>query len=471
MKIRSIGSEDCRHKVKEHNLYDIESKPKVEQGGLFSLLTPALLVFFPATAFCLTVLFGPINLPLRDDYDTILHFANALAERATTVGRMEFFLADQSNEYKLYLLHAVVWMHVAGMHPINFKLLIGLGNLCLLVLGVVLWKQFLPSHSDLSRKLMYFVPVSCLLFQLRDEEAVDWSTASLQHMPCLLFSFAAIYLIVSRSKAKFWMALTLMVLAIGSSGNGFLLVPVGFIALSGQRQYLRASCWLSVSLAISVIYFYHYTRVNLQATQSLKQTVLQVHPTYFFLFLGSVAARPLLIFGTLLGLAVCVLLACFALTGGLRRQTGATYCMLYLLLTALGVACLRGNVDPVQISTSRYTIYSALVLIFCWVIFLERRVAEDPDQPLSAPVRYGVVGVCMLFTVSSYVTGLHAIRRTNETLRQGMAQYERSTPGHEEPGPVVPLAADTAEQKEFETRARQALDRAVKLGFYTPPAL
>lgn len=96
---------------------------------------------------------------MRDDYWTILHFANALTDRPSLTEKITFFLAEQNNEYKLYVLHAPVWLQTTLTHRINFRILIGLGDAFVLLLGILLWKQFLPAYTDLRRKLIYFVPV------------------------------------------------------------------------------------------------------------------------------------------------------------------------------------------------------------------------------------------------------------------------------------------------------------------------
>ena len=436
-----------------------------------SLIIPLLLVFFPALAFTGTIALKAIDFPLRDDYDTILDFANGLVGRSTFAGRLALLLAAQSNEYKLYVLHAAVWLQLAVLHHIDFRILIHLGDAFVLLLGILLWKHFLPACSDLRRRLFYFVPVSCLLFELRYQEAADWSTATLQHMPCLLFSFAAIYLLSSQPRLKFCMALACFALAICSSGNGFLLMPVGLLWLLVERKYVRAMAWLAMFAGCAAIYFQHYTRVNMQAQQGLSTSLFHIHPTYFFMFLGSIAARPSLTAGVVLGILICAFLAYLAITGRGGLQTSTTYCMLYLLLTAAAVAALRGNVDPMQISTSRYTIYSALVLIFSWILFLERRGRADATQLISAPVLNIVVAVTFIFAISTYLSGFHAIQRTNVGLRTGMASYEHPPAGDESLGPIVPLNTDDEEQKVFRVRARQELTRSIQLGTYTPPPL
>ena len=435
------------------------------------LILPALLVLLPPVAFSAILVFATINYPLRDDYDTILNFANQLAGLSTFHGKLALLLAEQSNEYKLYVLHLVVWLQTGLTHHVNFRVLIWSGDVFVLLLGTLLWSQFLPGCSDLRRRLIYFVPVSCLLFQLRYEEAADWATAAVQHMPCLFFSFAAIYLVRASSRVKFCLALACMALAIFSSGNGFLVLPVGLVCLVLEGKFARAAGLIGVFATCAAIYFHQYTRANLDARQGVVFSVFHVHSVYFLLFLGSIVARPRLAVGVLLGAALCALLIYFGVTGSLRKATSAVYCMLYLLLTALVVAAMRGNVDAMQISTSRYTIYSALVLIYSWILFLERSGGGESKLDLPDWFVPGIVAGSVLFAVSTYVTGFRAIQRSNQSLIRSMTWYEHPTASEEVLGPVPPLSTDDDEQKSFRVRAGKELTRSIELGIYTPPAL
>ena len=451
------------------SLYTTTVTAKTTRSPALPLLLPALLVLLPPIAFYAVLGIATINFPLRDDYDTILNFANGLAGQSALHGKIALLLASQSNEYKLYILHIAVWLQASVTHHVDFRVLIGLGDVFVLLLGLLLWKQLLPGCSDLRRKLIYFVPISCLLFELRYQEATDWATAALQHMPCLFFSFAAIYLVRSQSRGKFCLGLVCVALAIFSSGNGFLVVPVGLVSLILDRKFTRAIGWMGVFAACAAIYFQHYTRTNLQAKQGVAFSLFHVHPVYFLLFLGSIVARPYLAAGVLLGLALCVLVAYFAFTGSLRQPTSTAYCMLYLMLTALVVAAMRGDVDAMQISTSRYTIYSALVLIFSWMLALERQGSDISAQGPTVWLTNTVVAASVLFAASTYVTGYRAIQKTNQALIKGMTWYEHPTASDEVLGPVVPLSTDDDEQRVFHIRAGHELTRSIELGLYAPP--
>ena len=422
----------------------------------------------PVIAFYGILAITAVNLPLRDDCDTILSFANGLADITTFQGKFAFFLDSQSNEYKLYVLHAFVWIQTALFHHVNFRVLIGIGDVFILPLGYLLWKQFLPNGVNVRQRLVYFFPVVCLLFQLRYQETADWSTAALQHLPCLFFSFASLYLVRAGSGVKFGVSLLLMALAIGSSGNGFVLIPVGLLALVMDRQRVRTLGWSAMGAACAMVYFHHYTRVNLQAKQPLLASLLHLRFTYLWLFIGSIAARPFIMPGIVLGFMICVALVYFALAGSLHRKSNTLYNVLYLLLTALVVAAFRDDVDALQISTSRYTIYSALLLIFCWFLTVEHFTARDGAPRVPRPLQFGVTVTVALFACSTYISGIHAIQHTDRTLVEGITAYEHPGSGVAFRGPIVPLPTDNEAQKIYLVRSKQELDRSVQLGLFTP---
>ena len=55
----------------------------------------------------------------------------------------------------------------------------------------------------------------------------------------------------------------------------------------------------------------------------------------------------------------------------MRRNPLVSYCVLFLLLTAIGVAGLRSDFGLAQAVSSRYTVYSALFLILAWFAIVE----------------------------------------------------------------------------------------------------
>jgi hypothetical protein len=108
-----------------------------------------------------------------------------------------------------------------------------------LLLAILLWKMFLPGYKDITAKLILFLPVSWLIFQLQYVETLNWAMPSLQHLPSLVFSLSAIYFLMRKTRRAYYCTVPCLVLAIAASGNGLLLVPIGAVILAWRGQYKR----------------------------------------------------------------------------------------------------------------------------------------------------------------------------------------------------------------------------------------
>jgi hypothetical protein len=55
------------------------------------------------------------------------------------------------------------------------------------------------------------------------------------------------------------------------------------------------------------------------------------------------------------------------------------YCLLFILLTAMGVSALRAELGLMQSISSRYRIYSDLLLIFAWFALVKTSRMAEPN--------------------------------------------------------------------------------------------
>src|ERR1700761_9404769 len=155
-------------------------------------------VLLPVLFFYAFLLYSSRNLPLLDDYDAGLKFANHLVQLPHFSERLVYFLGAQHNEYKIYVGHGLVWLQLALTGRVNFAVLSVLGNLSILFLGVFLWKMFLPG-VELTRRLALFLPVSLLLFQYQYVETLNWPLPGVQNLPIVMFAVGSLYLLDRRS--------------------------------------------------------------------------------------------------------------------------------------------------------------------------------------------------------------------------------------------------------------------------------
>lgn len=451
---------------------------KAGRGLRPMVLVAASLVAAPAILFYAILFRDVIDIPLDDDYNAVLEFLNRLITLDSIPAKVSWFFASQHNEYKLFFVHALVWLQLSLFGHIDFRLLCALGNGFVLLLAILLWRMFLPNHKNLATRLVFFMPVSWLLFQLQYYETVDWAMGSLQNITVVVFSLGAIYLLVRSTRWSFWGALACFILAVAASGNGFLVLPVGVLILVVERQYKRLAGWLAVSAVCIAAYSYHYNVMSSQSSvhESVFATILRPRPLFLLAFIGSAGSYPFRMGCLILGPLLCLFFVLLARRGFIRKNPLVSYCVLFLLLTAVGVAGLRSDLGLAQSLAPRYTIYSALLVIFAWFAFVEEFLEQRPLASSRKWIVLGVTAASMLFSLGMDRMGMHRIEARNRVLIRAITEFEHpSTPEATTELVYLPLpwqdkGPEASERREgFNVRARAILIQSIKLGVYRPP--
>lgn len=439
-----------------------DSSPKT--GMVAALIALPALIFY--SVLCLEV----VNLPDADDYYTVLGFLNQMSALHGFKEKLLYCATAQYAEYKLVTEHAIVWLQFLLTGHVDFRILSFIGVGLVLVLAAILWKMFLPERDTASR-LLFFIPVSWLLFQFQYAELLDFPMVSLANLPVLVCSLGAIFLLTRKTGGTYLAALCCLVLAIASFGNGFVIVPVGVLILLMNRRYLWAAGWIAVSAACVAGYACRYIPHPAQGPAHFSiLSVLVARPLYMLTFLGSAAAFPLrngyVGFGILLcplvGLGLCIFFAAMARRGYFRRNPTVGYCVLFLFVTAVLVAGGRAEIGLLSAYSSRYGIYSALLFVFAWFAVVEEGILARLQFSLAHAIT-----LTILFSLAMDVMGWRYIVDRNRELRDGMVAFEQSTTS----GPVLPITGDHAWRIQLEKDAPVILQRSEELGIYRPPKL
>jgi hypothetical protein len=434
-------------------------------------LIPGFLVVLPAIFFYAILIRNAQNVPFYDDYFALLDFLNHFTQLHTISAKASYLLASQHNEYKLFFLHAITWLQFDISGHLDLRLLSIIGNGFILLLAILLWKMFLPNHTNIASRLAFFVPVSWLLFQLQYCQTVNWAMAGLQNLPVLLFSLGSIYLLVRGTQPAYYGALFSFILAVASSGNGFLLIPVGLLILILNRYRARAAGWLLASAGCIAAYAYHYNVMSSQtsAHRSVFSTLLSLRPAYVITFIGSAAGIPFTAGSFFLGSALCLFFAWMAFRGYVRRNPLVSYCVLLLLLTAVGVAGIRSDLGLVQSVSSRYTIYSALLLIFAWFAIVEEFVERSRVSLLHNGVYLGAVAATVLFALFMDAVGTLVIQNRSSELIKEIVEFKHPQSLEELSAMDIPWPEKDAIHLAFNRQARDILNESIRLGVYQPP--
>lgn len=439
----------------------------LRQRRLPPLLAIACLPVLSAYAILLRL---SVPIPLLDDYPAILRFAEHFQEQPSRLQKLLYLAAAQHTDYKLLLVHSVVALQLVFLHHVSLSFLIGAGNLAPLLILLVLWANAFRKQRNLSQRLFLFLPVPFLLFQLNYAEAFDWAMGSLQSLGVIAFALLSIHLLLRSGRTSLVLATAAAVLAVSASASGFLLMPIGCLALFLRRCYRAMLVWCIPFAAMLLVYNYRYVRVPAPAHAGAPQMAL-----FFLSFLGSAYEnmhhRPLPNLSILLGAVLCAALAYSLRNRRCRDHLFHTLSTLFIFGTAALVTLGRSGMGLEASLSGRYKIYSDLLLILTYLVLAECALGKSQVglTPASRCLAMASMTMATLLFAASGIAGYKLLSRRRGQLVEGLRQYEASsamaTPMLSPNGAVGPGFADLQEN------ARSSLTRAIRLGLYRAPIL
>ena len=157
-----------------------------------------------------------------------------------------------------------------------------------------------------------------------------------------------------------------------------------------------------------------------------------------------------------------------AIRGYYRRNPLVSYCVLYLLLAAIGVAGLRSDMGLMLRFSLRYRIYSALLLIFAWFAIVEEFLSDPAVSPRRNRILLPVIVCTALFSLSMDTWGWFYLTERNRRTVLGMAAFEHPVPGEASNGPGLQVPDHDARFDLLARRAPEILKRSMELDIYEP---
>jgi hypothetical protein len=370
------------------------------RGNTFLLL---LAILLPAiVAFAILYRQG-ISVPYQDDYAALLEFAVNYDQSPALKTKLLHVATDQVNEYKLSFEHFIAASDLELTHHLNFGLLTGLGNSFLLAIAYLLWRTYQQDEQDLDRRLLAFLPISLIFFSLTYWENLNWATTDLQNIPVIFFSLLAIYLLFPGRKfgpAPIPMLLACLAAALAAcaSANGFLLGPVGLLIFLPRRAYANSLLWCASFAPPFAAYLYHFS----VPPHPVHWAVYLTRPLFFLAFLG--CAIPFRWPAALLGVGILAILWLAVRTRFDRANPVAFYFAAWIIATATLVAWVRGALGFGV--TSRYSVYSILLLIFCYSFlahYLSSRWSLPSRKRFYVTSLVAAIFLCFLADVIAYL--------------------------------------------------------------------
>ena len=331
-----------------------------------------VLIFLPVALYFYFLSEYAINIPKWDDHALkafIVEFQNANG----LIPKLQTFF-KQHNEHRIafdrFFTLLVFWLH----RSIEYRWLMWVGNLTLLGVLFIFYKVFQKQKLPIA----YFVPIPFILFQLQLWENTFWGMAAMQNFGIIFFIYTLIYLVSSEERKHFYVSILVAFLATYTSGNGITILPVCIVLLILQRRFKDAFVFSSISLILVFLYFYQYKFP--ENNPSMDGIGFKTIAKGFFLFLGSVfdliqnsaQNQKIIIAGGLILFITGSIIAIYLIFNSklLKKQWNlnhtelfVTGSVMFLIGTAMVVTITRISYGEAGLLTSRYKIYSILLLI------------------------------------------------------------------------------------------------------------
>ena len=253
-------------------------------------LRPALLLiklslFVPVMVFSIFLGYFAIDVPQGDDFELILHLLSNYVSAGNDYAQKVSLLTAQFVEHRLFYTRFVVLLQYLLTGQVSFYLIILIGNLSLLGIFIVCWRQLkIAGYS-----LLYLLPVSLILFQpCYSYDGVLWPAATLAYNSVSFFAILTIHWLSSRRKSHFGLAILCAALCTYTFGNGILILLVGAGLLVVQKRWKDLLIWILITTFIVFIYFTGYEKFE-SRNNPLDNFIN--HPIFTFInilvFLGS----------------------------------------------------------------------------------------------------------------------------------------------------------------------------------------
>ena len=345
------------------------------------LLPPAIYFYF--------VYFYSLNLPFADDFtnlsQTISIFQSTNFNEALSI----FFALE--NGHRVAFTRFVYVLSYALFGEIDFRILILIGNIPLALLLFLFLRTLKVSRSN----LLYFIPVSILLFQLQFWKNMTWAASALQHQYILLFTGLTFYLLGRKSNPGLYSAFFFAVLSVFTHGGGWVTIFLGWIILLIQKRYQKGSIWAGGVLLLGFFYFKNFhsnTNVfsGIQSLEGFKNFLM-----FYSAFLGSSLSLDKMYIAAGFGVILSFYLCYLTWDKYFEKNIKVFMFMVYIFLNAILVAMARSGLAVENVFAPRYKIVSVILIVLVYMSLAER------FSPVTKKWRK-FVAIGIIFAATSY---------------------------------------------------------------------
>lgn len=332
------------------------------------------------STFFFLLLKDAVNIPINDDYTTLLDFINRYVDAPNTGVRFGM-LTGFYWESRLVITRCLLLFEYTLLSHVDIKILIVSANLCLVSIALLLLRSI---ENDEGRLKIGFI-VILLLFNPGYYDATFWANDAIHYQFSLLFALITFRFALKDGTGNRIIAATAAVISGLSFGNGLLVFPIVTLLVLLKKNYRYSLLWFVGGLVFIFLYM----------KDSPSKDMLSFHtPSAYFiyscLFLGNIFqfnyqyALPF-IAGIMMWGAVVWLMY----KRSYEQYSLIAGTMLYCVASSLVAAHFRLRFGVEEALSNRYGIFSVLALSCILIGFY--------NSSCKRSVYYRIVPLALLF--------------------------------------------------------------------------
>jgi hypothetical protein len=383
-----------------------------------------------------------VNIPITDDYITILQFSNQYFFTDSISEKFSLFTSFHAECRLITTRIIIIMLHfITGV--VNIKHLILLANCCLPVMLLFFYKVL----SHVSIRLELTLMFALLLFQFGYYDSIVWATDALHYQFTIVFVMLSLYLLNKNSLVSHITSIVTGVFAALTFGNGLLIFPIAILFFIIQQNWKFVFIWTSIFAVFSLLYFQHFT-------SGIHGNVLFSVMDYFIYsccFLGSAFQFMYqLQLPFFVGLLIWILFILLTIKHYYRKNYFVYGLLLCIIFSSIITAYFRLGMGLNESVSSRYGIYSVLAIVASL-----NALAEIIEFKKQAVFLYAGVVLCVLYHLLSGIFFFPEVPIRKQKLESFITDIRNNAPFKE----VDPIISKQAES---------AVKTAIQKGIYFP---
>jgi len=304
-----------------------------------------------------------VNIPITDDYKTILHFSNHYFFTNDVSEKISLLTAFHG-ECRLVTTRIIIIILYFITGVVNIKSLIILANCCLPAILFLFYKSISLEKFRMGITLM----IAVLFFQFGYYDAIVWATDALHYQFTILFLMLSLYLLKTNSGTSHVISILAALFAGLTFGNGLLVFPLAILFFVIKKNWKFVFIWTALGVAFILLYFQNFSLIH----HDISAHSLIDYLIYSCCFIGgSFQFMYKLHAPFLIGLLIWILFIILTIKKYYKKNYFIYSLILFVILSSLIAAQFRLSMGLAESISNRYGIFSILGICASLIALME----------------------------------------------------------------------------------------------------